>query len=86
MNIKLLFIAIRFYSLSAAYLFLVFGSIYGLFVDELSFGLSTFPTFHFSLTGWIKNLFCIFGLFIAGLIPAIPILLALYRAINNKPS
>lgn len=73
-----------FYIFSALYLFLVFGSIYGLFVSELTIGLSSIPYFHFSLIGWVKNIVCLLGLLLSGLISAYPILLALYRAMSIK--
>ncbi len=68
---------ISFYLLSALYLFVVFGSIYGLFVDKITI-------LHFTLTGLSKNLLCIFGLLIVGLVSAYPVILAIYRALSNN--
>jgi hypothetical protein len=75
---------ILFYIFCALYLFLFFGSIYGLFVSELSVKLGTNPNFHYTLNGWTKNIACFSGLMLAGLIPAIPIVLAVYRALNSE--
>jgi len=77
MDIKFHLVALRFYSLAALYLFVVFSSIYGFFIDEISF-------FDLSLTGWSKNLLCFFGLFIAGIISLYPMLLAVYKALSNN--
>ena len=68
---------LSFYLLAALYLFVVFGSIYGLFVDKITI-------LHFSLTGWSKNLLCLAGLLIVGLVSAYPMLLAVYRALSNN--
>jgi len=67
---------IFFYILAALYTFVTFGSIYGLFVDEITI-------FQLSLTGWPKNLLCIFGLLVVSLVSSYPILLALHRAFSN---
>ncbi|UTA47156.1 hypothetical protein L1F30_13415 [Simiduia sp. 21SJ11W-1] len=67
--------SIMFYVFSAAYLFLVGGSIYGFFVNEIS-------VFQYTLTGWSKNLLCLFGILIAGAVAAYPIVLAVYRAFS----
>ena len=73
---------VAFYFLCGMYLLLVFGSIYGLFVSELSFKFGENTSFHFTLSGWIKNIVCILGLLVAGFIAAFPILLAIYRALS----
>lgn len=70
---------IGFYLLSLLYLFVVFGSIYGLFVSELTVKPGWTPSLQFTLSGWSKNLLCVFCLFLAGCIGAYPILLAVYR-------
>lgn len=75
---------IRFYTLAALYLLIIFGSIYGLFVDEISINVGDDSRFHYSLTGWSKNLLCLFGLFIAGAASSYPIFLAVYRALSNN--
>jgi len=79
MDIKFYISIARFWSLSALYLFVVFSSIYGFFIDEIYF-------FGFTLTGWSKNLLCLFGLFILGIISLYPILIGIYRAVDNGNS
>ncbi len=66
-----------FYFLSALYLFVVFGSIYGLFVDEITL-------FGFSFSGWSRILLCLSGLLVAALVSAYPMFLAVYRALKNN--
>jgi hypothetical protein len=66
-----------FYILAVLYLFLFFGSIYGLFVDELSI-------FGYTLTGWGKNTLCLFILLIPGLITAYYVGLAVHRALSSS--
>jgi hypothetical protein len=66
-----------FYIILVLYLFLFFGSIYGLFVDELSI-------FDYTLTGWGKNTLCLFILLIPGLITAYYVGLAVYRALSTS--
>lgn len=72
----------KFFLLAFLYLLVVFGSIYGFFVNELNIGFGD-SIFSFSLTGWAKNLVCIFGLFVVGAIPTLPIVRAVYRALKN---
>ena len=83
MEFRRLFVAIRFYVLAFGFLFLVFGSIYGLFVDEIALRIGSDPAFHVSLTGWRKNALCLLGLVVAGIISSFPIILALYRALSR---
>lgn len=78
MDVKFYLSLIKFYALAAAYLFIISGSIYALFVPEVSI---QFGSLHYSLSGWPKNLICLGTLFIVALIPAYPIILALYRAL-----
>ena len=75
MGIGNLFRGFRFYFLSGLYLFVVFGAMYGFFVDEIS-------VFQYSVSGWPKNLLCLFGLFGAAAIAAYPLVLAVYRALS----
>lgn len=74
----------KFYLLAFLYLFTFFGSIYGLFVDELNIGLSVDSAFNVTLTGWAKNLFCLFGLLLVAGVSAYPIVIALSRALKNE--
>jgi RsiW-degrading membrane proteinase PrsW (M82 family) len=83
MNIGSCLLSIRNCSLAALFLFIVAGSIYGLFVSELSIRLGSNPDFYFALSGWPKNLLCLSGLFLAGAVAVYPILLAVYRALSN---
>jgi hypothetical protein len=73
----------KFFLLAFIYLFVFFGFIYGFFVHELNIGFGGDSSFNFSLTGWAKNLLCIFGLFLLGAVPAYPIVRAVYRALGN---
>ena len=67
---------LMFYLLSALYLFVGFGSIYGLVVDEIIL-------FQLSITGGSKNALCLTGLLLVGLISAYPIVSAVHNALNN---
>jgi len=66
-----------FYLLATLYIFVIFASIYGFFVDEITI-------FNFSLSGWSKNLLCIFGLLVASIASAYPMVSAVYKAFNNS--
>ncbi len=73
-----------FVTLALGYIFLFFGSIYGLFVSEISIAITTDPQYHITLTGWAKNLTCIFGLLINASVPVYLIGSALYKAVTVK--
>ena len=62
--------------LGIGYLFLFFGSIYGLFVKEISLGFGP-------LSGSKKNLLCGFGLLLAFIIGSYPLLSGLYKALSG---
>lgn len=62
--------------LGIGYIFLFFGSIYGLVVNEVSLGFGV-------LTGSKKNLLCGFGLLLAIIIGSYPIISGLFRALSN---
>lgn len=79
MDIKFYIAEIKFLSLVGLYLFMVFGPIYGFFVDEISF-------FNFTLTGLSKNLLCLSVLLVVAIISSYPMLLAVYRALRNSNS
>lgn len=72
-----------FYILAIAYIFTFVASLYGLFVTEVNIGFSQWPNFHFTLSGWKKNVLCVLGLIIVALIPSYPIVTAVYRALKN---
>jgi hypothetical protein len=74
----------RNYLLSSLYLFIVFGSIYGLLVDELQISLFSQKPLQYTVTGWQKNLLCLFGLLFAAILPAFPIARSVYRALSNS--
>lgn len=84
MSVGFYLVSIRNYSLAALYLFIVGGSIYGLFVSEISIRLGSNPNFHLSLGGWSKNLLCLIGLLLAGVVAAYPIVSAVYKALVNS--
>ena len=65
--------------LGIGYLFLFFGSIYGLVVNEITLGFG-------SLTGFKKNVICGFGLLSAIIIGAYPFLSGLYKALSHASS
>ena len=65
--------------LGLGYLFLFFGSIYGLVVNEISLGFV-------ALTGSKKNIFCGLGLLLAITIGAYSLLSGLYKALSNASS
>ena len=65
--------------LGVGYLFLFFGSIYGLFVKEISLGFGP-------LSGSKKNILCSLGLFLAIIIVLFPIISGLYKALSNASS
>lgn len=75
--------AMKFFLLAFLYLFVFFGSIYGFFVNELNIGLGENSKFNVSLTGWAKNLTCIFGLFLVAAIPTYLMVGTVYRALVN---
>jgi len=79
MDIKLYLKALRFYAFSGLYLFLVFGSIYGLFVEEITL-------FTLSFSGSSKNIICAVGLLIAGAASMYPIISIVYKALSNSNS
>ncbi len=73
----------QFYLFSFLYLFVFFGSVYGLFVDELTLGLRQPSNVNITLEGWRKNALCITGLLIAALIPTVPLVTAICRALKS---
>lgn len=73
----------KFFLLAFLYLFVFFGSIYGLFVNELTIGLEADPNLNIVLTGWVKNLTCLFGLLLIGVVSAYPLVAAVYRALRD---
>jgi hypothetical protein len=58
------------------YIFVFFGSIYGLFVDEISLGFGP-------LTGTTKNILCGFGLLSVFILTTFILLSPLYKALSN---
>jgi hypothetical protein len=83
MKIRHYVLLARNYLLTTVYLFVVFGAIYGLVVDELNFDLFLREDLIYTLTGWRKNTLCLLGLILAALVPAYPVLIAVYRALRN---
>ena len=77
MEVKFYLDAIKFYGLAILYILIVVGSIYGLFVNEISI-------FKFTLSGWKKNLLCLSGLCIIAVISTYPVLISVYRAFSNN--
>ena len=73
----------KFYFFAFIYLFVLFGSIYGLFVSELAIKLGSNQNFHYVISGWQKNTLCLVGLSIVSIIACYPIVTAVYRALNN---
>ena len=73
----------KFCILSILYLFVLFGSIYGLFVEQVAFKLGPNPNFHLVLIGWKKNLICSLGLLAAASVAVYPVLLAVYNALTK---
>lgn len=73
----------KFYLLAFLYLFVFFGSLYGLFVSELNIGLGAGPEFSIVLRGWVKNLLCSGGLLLVAGISAYPIISAVSKALGN---
>lgn len=75
--------AMKFYLLVLLYIFVLFGSIYGFFVSELNIGFGADSAFNLSLSGWGKNLVCLFGLLLIGVVSTWPIVSAVYKAIKG---
>ena len=73
----------KLYLLAFLYLFIFFGSIYGFFVSELNIGFGAGSAFNLSLSGWIKNLVCAFGLLLIGAVSAWPIVRSVYNALKG---
>ena len=71
----------KFYFFGFLYLFIFFGSIYGLFVSELNIGLGGDSTFNYVLAGSMKTFVCTFGLFLIAAIPACFVVTAVYNAL-----
>lgn len=72
----------KFYLMAFIYLFVSFGSIYGFFVDELNIGFGAESGVNLVLTGWVKNLACSVGLLVVAVVPAYPLILAVYNALE----
>ena len=66
-----------------SYLLLFFGSIYGLFVSDLSFKIGSNTDFHYSISGWQKNVLCCGGLLIVALIAVIPVVVMINNALKK---
>lgn len=73
----------KFYIFSLIYLFVLFGSIYGLFVSELAIKLGSNQNFHYVIRGWQKNTLCLVGLSLVSIIACYPIVMSVYRALSN---
>jgi len=76
----------KFYFLVALYFFVFFGSIYGLFADQISLKFGSNPKYHLILIGWQKNLICSLGLLATALASTYPMLLAVYNALSKSNS
>lgn len=74
----------KFYLFAFIYLFIFFGSLYGLFANELNIGFGSNSLLNYSLTGWKKNVFCVLGLILVAAVSTYPVLLGLYKAIKNS--
>jgi hypothetical protein len=61
-----------FYILAILYLVTFFGSIYGLWADQLVFRYWIGPEYKWVISGWKKNSLCLLGLFIVLSILAYP--------------
>ncbi|WP_101230052.1 hypothetical protein [Colwellia sp. 75C3] len=70
--------------LASSYIFFFFGSIYGLFVSELSVKFGANPQYHYVLSGWHKNSLCLSLLLILAALGVYPILRGLYLALSNS--
>lgn len=71
----------KFYFFGFLYLFIFFGSIYGLFVSELNIGLGDGSEFNYVLAGSMKTVVCMFGLLLIAAIPACFVVTAVYNAL-----
>ena len=76
----------KFYLLVALYFFVFFGSIYGLFADQIAFKFGSNPKYHLILVGWQKNLLCGLCLLATVLASTYPVLLAVYNALSKANS
>jgi len=76
----------KFYFLVALYLFVFFGSIYGLFAEQIALKPGSNPEYHLILIGWQKNLICGLGLLATALASTYPMLLAVYNALSKSNS
>ena len=80
------FILIRNFIIAGAYLFLLFGSIYGLLLDQVSIPYRFAPMQYLVFQAGPKIMLCLTGLLLAAAVTALPLVAMILRAITQQSS